>query len=145
MKKIFAFTLSIILIVFISMNESAAQPNEDSVVISKGISSDSKQSDENIIVPKGNNKGDKKKDMPVSRSADNIDQLCTVVTQNKTPWQIDIYIGGEYKGTVAPNENRVAWTINGDTRIYAKSPKAKKAWGPLLFYCKKDYVWVLEE
>jgi len=63
--------------------------------------------------------------------------VATVVLDNSTPWYIDIYIDGSYRGTMGPWGDSYAYALAGNTRLYARADfdnGSYKFWGPKVVY-----------
>ena len=70
---------------------------------------------------------------------------CKVSIDNNTGYTIDIYIDGEYKGTIPPWENQYTWAISGKTKFYAKSTGGTYYWGPSYYDCDFEFTWRLNK
>jgi hypothetical protein len=74
---------------------------------------------------------------------------CWVTANNYTPWWVDIYVDGTYRGQVAPWG---AGTVNagaGGTALYGRAvftDGSYKSWGPRQFACTSDgqFTWRLD-
>ena len=74
---------------------------------------------------------------------------CWVTADNYTPWWIDIYVDGTYRGQVAPWG---AGTVNagaGSTTLYGRAvfdSGSVRNWGPRQFHCSSDgvFTWRLD-
>ncbi|MEO5945247.1 MAG: hypothetical protein ABIP79_00410 [Chitinophagaceae bacterium] len=69
-----------------------------------------------------------------------------VVIDNWTGYYLDIYVNGDYRGTVAPWEKKVTWGIPGTNRLYAKAvfdDGSYLYWGPKATYTGYQYTWKL--
>jgi hypothetical protein len=71
------------------------------------------------------------------------DNYCDVNLENNTGFTIDIYVDGNYRGTLGAWENKVTWAIPGKTRLYGKSVGGTVQWGPSLVDCDWKYTWRL--
>ena len=69
-----------------------------------------------------------------------------VVVDNWTGYYIDIYVNGNYRGTVSPWDKRVTWAIPGTNTLYAKAvfdDGSYLYWGPKVTYTGYQYTWKL--
>lgn len=69
-----------------------------------------------------------------------------VVVDNWTGYYIDIYVNGNYRGTVSPYDKRVTWAIPGTNTLYAKAvfdDGSYLYWGPKVTYTGYTYTWKL--
>jgi hypothetical protein len=69
-----------------------------------------------------------------------------VVVDNWTGYYIDIYVNGNYRGTVSPYDKRVTWAIPGTNTLYAKAvfnDGSYLYWGPKVTYTGYSYSWKL--
>jgi hypothetical protein len=69
-----------------------------------------------------------------------------VVIDNWTDHNIDIYINGNYRGSIAPWDKRVTWAIPGNNKLYAKAvfrDGSYKYWGPRNTTTGYNYTWKL--
>jgi hypothetical protein len=62
---------------------------------------------------------------------------------NYTGYTIDVYIDGDYKGTLPPWEKQYTWAIAGKTKLYAITVGGTYSWGPYYFDCDYEYTWRL--
>lgn len=68
---------------------------------------------------------------------------CKVWLDNYTAYTIDIYIDGEFAGTLAPWKKQYTWAVAGKTHFYAESIGKTSYWGPYYFDCNYEYTWNL--
>lgn len=69
-----------------------------------------------------------------------------VVIDNWTGYYLDIYVNGNYRGTVAPWEKKITWAIPGTNKLYAKAvfdDGSYLYWGPKTTYTGYQYSWKL--
>lgn len=69
-----------------------------------------------------------------------------VVIDNWTGYYIDIYVNGNYRGTVSPWDKKVTWAIPGTNTLYAKAvfdDGSYLYWGPKATYTGYQYTWKL--
>jgi len=69
-----------------------------------------------------------------------------IVIDNYTGYYMDIYVEGNFRGTVAPYDKRVTWAIPGNNKLYAKtvfSDGSYLYWGPSYVNTGYSYTWKL--
>lgn len=97
--------------------------------------------------PTNNVKGEKANNNQAKQSGEVYgSQYSDVVIDNWTNYYIDIYINGNYRGTVSPWDKRTTWAIPGTNRLYAKAPFTDGTyyyWGPHETYTGYSYTWKL--
>lgn len=91
---------------------------------------------------------DKNNPAPVSTSRGDVygPDYSDVLIDNWTGYYIDIYVNGNYRGTVSPYEKRVTWAIPGTNTLYAKAvfnDGSYLYWGPKVTYTGYTYTWKL--
>ncbi len=91
---------------------------------------------------------DKNKPAPPSTSRGDVygPDYSDVVIDNWTGYYLDIYINGNYRGTVSPYDKKVTWAIPGTNTLYAKAvfnDGSYLYWGPQPTYTGYSYTWKL--
>jgi hypothetical protein len=71
--------------------------------------------------------------------------LCTLYINNYSGYSIDIYIDGDWMGTIAAYSTAYTYAYSGTTKAYGKSIGGTMTWGPTSFDCKDEYKWNLWE
>lgn len=74
-------------------------------------------------------------DKPVQRGD------CEVHVDNRTPWYIDIFVDGTYRGVIGPFGDGYTLAIPGPTTLYGRADfrdGSYKSWGPIDFRCPRD-------
>jgi hypothetical protein len=69
-----------------------------------------------------------------------------VIIDNWSGYYVDIYVNGNYRGTVAPYDKRVTWAIPGTNTLYAKAlfdDGSYIYWGPKTTATGYEYTWKL--
>jgi hypothetical protein len=69
-----------------------------------------------------------------------------VVVDNWTGYYVDIYVNGNYRGTISPYDKKVTWAIPGTNTLYAKATFNDGTylyWGPKVTYTGYQYTWKL--
>lgn len=69
-----------------------------------------------------------------------------IIVSNLTGYTIDVYVDGNYRGTIAPYDRRVTWAVPGNTVLYAKAPFSDGSyyyWGPTTVKTGYQYTWTL--
>lgn len=70
---------------------------------------------------------------------------CTVYINNHTGYTIDVYVDGNYKGTVGAYSTGYTYAIPGQTKLYGQSIGGTMYWGPSYVDCQYSYTWNLYE
>jgi hypothetical protein len=70
------------------------------------------------------------------------------VLDNSTPWYIDVYVDGSFRGTMGPWDDAQAYAIAGNTRLYARAEfddGSVRTWGPNVVFVGRGetYTWRL--
>lgn len=81
-------------------------------------------------------------DKPALRPEKSAGSYCETVINNNTSYVVDIYIDGEWKGTLAAYTSRQFLTQNWRAKIYGKSVGGNYSWGPSDIECDNEYKWV---
>ncbi len=69
-----------------------------------------------------------------------------VVIDNWTGYYIDVYVNGNYRGSISPYDKKVTWAIPGTNTLYAKAvfnDGSYLYWGPKVTYTGYQYTWKL--
>lgn len=90
--------------------------------------------DDEIIVPKP-------KESEQARGG----EWCKVTVDNWTGYTIDVYVDGDYAGTVGSWSDGYTWAIAGKTQLYAESVGGTVYWGPTYVDCDGEYIWKLTQ
>jgi hypothetical protein len=72
-------------------------------------------------------------------------ELCYIYVNNYTGYAIDIYIDGDWMGTIAAYSTAYTYAYPGNTKAYGKSIGGTMYWGPTYFDCQYEYTWNLWE
>ena len=96
----------------------------------------------------GNNVKGAKVTKPATKESGEVygSQYSDVVIDNWTDYYIDVYINGNYRGTISPWDKRTTWAIPGENRLYAKATFRDGSylyWGPKETYTGYSYTWKL--
>lgn len=68
---------------------------------------------------------------------------CKVIVDNWTGYAIDIYVDGDYAGTVAAWSDGYTWAIEGKTQLYAETTGGSLYFGPVYVDCYYEHTWKL--
>ncbi|MCX5789077.1 MAG: hypothetical protein NTX64_11310 [Elusimicrobia bacterium] len=71
--------------------------------------------------------------------------VCTTYINNYTAYTIDIYVDGNYKGSVAAYGDGYTYAVSGTTKLYAKSIGGTVYWGPRTVDCQFSHTWNLKD
>ncbi|MBC8343211.1 MAG: hypothetical protein ISR55_07110 [Bacteroidetes bacterium] len=70
---------------------------------------------------------------------------CRVVVDNWTGYSVDIYVDGDYAGTVGAWSDGYTYTAEGQTSLYGKSVGGSIEWGPVYVDCYYEHTWKLTD
>ncbi len=70
---------------------------------------------------------------------------CKVIVDNWTGYAIDIYVDGEWEGSVAAWSDGYTWAIEGKTQLYGESVGGTQYWGPTYVDCYYEHTWKLTD
>lgn len=70
---------------------------------------------------------------------------CKVIVDNWSGYAVDIYVDGEYAGTVAAWGDGYTWAVEGKTKLYGRSTGGTLTWGPVYVDCYYEHTWKLTE
>ncbi len=75
--------------------------------------------------------------------------LCRLTFDNWTGWWVQVFVDGEYRGTMAPYDDITTYPVAGTTRAYARAVFTDGTvynWPTQTFNCKagEPYVWKIE-
>ncbi|MBN2521108.1 MAG: hypothetical protein JXB17_11415 [Bacteroidales bacterium] len=70
---------------------------------------------------------------------------CKVIVDNWTGYAIDVYVDGEYAGTVGSWSDGYTWAIEGKTKLYGRSTGGTLTWGPVYVDCYYSHTWKLTQ
>lgn len=93
-------------------------------------------------------RGQSKEGVAKSRGPVYGDNLSDIIIDNWTPWYIDIYVDGEFRGFVEPWDEGTTWAIPGNTRLYGVAEfddGDKYYWGPTTVETGYEFTWKLNE
>jgi hypothetical protein len=72
-------------------------------------------------------------------------ELCYIYVNNYSGYAVDVYIDGDWMGTIAAYATAYTYAYPGSTKAYGKSIGGTMVWGPTHFDCQYDYTWNLWE
>ena len=92
--------------------------------------------------------GNEKEPKPETKSRGDVygPNYSDIIVDNYTGYSIDIYVDGNYRGSVGPYDKRVTWAVPGNTRLYGKATFDDGTylyWGPTVTYTGYEYTWKL--
>jgi hypothetical protein len=75
---------------------------------------------------------------------------CWVTAANESPWYVNVYVDGTYRGQVSPWGKGIVNARAGSTTLYGRAdfPNGSyNTWGPRSFYCGPDgsFTWTLHQ
>src|SRR5882762_686300 len=68
--------------------------------------------------------------------------LCEVRFDNRTKWFIKLYVDGNFRGTISPFGDAVAYALPGETRVYGRADFDDGTylyWGPQNYACGPNH------
>ena len=119
-----------------SATTKAAQSRGDSGAKDENIKQDRAPNDPNAKIEAPPEKGG-----PKTRQA-----ACRIHIDNRTPYYVDIYTDGNYRGQVSPFGDSFGWVGCGDTIFYGRATftdGSVKTWGPSTYYVDGTFTWSL--
>ncbi len=137
MKKLVLLTL-VLFVCSLGLTAQAQKPVKEIKEKAK-IVEKSRGTDENIITAKPTT------DVKVAQKEKERGELCTLYINNYTGYSIDIYINGNWEGTIAAYSTAYTYAYPGTTKAYGKSIGGTMSWGPTNFDCQSTYKWNLWE
>jgi hypothetical protein len=148
MKKTILFSASLLLLSLVTHAQGKSPELKKEVIESKAESAPNAEVAA-LSRPTNDNKGPKsnaaKKGAKESGEVYGM-EYSDVVIDNWTDHNIDIYINGNYRGSIAPWDKRVTWAIPGNNKLYAKAvfrDGSYKYWGPRNTTTGYNYTWKL--
>lgn len=97
------------------------------------------EKDNNIVVNKPT------ADIPAMKPEKSAGALCGIYLYNYTGYSVDIYLDGEWSGSIAAYDSQYFYTSNWKAKIYGKSVGGNFNWGPEDIQCDSEYKWVYPE
>jgi len=108
---------------------------------------DSNAKDENIKQDRAPNDPNAKIEAPPEKGGSKTrGGYCRVHINNWTPYRIDIYIDGDYRGEVSRWGDSYGWVGCGDTKFYGRATftdGSVQIWGPSVYYVDGTFEWTL--
>lgn len=142
MKKI-TLMLVVVFAAFLFSSVNAQEKETKVVEVSKAKVEASRGTSPHITTPKPVND-----EVVVPKPAESDKaraDYCKVIVDNWSGYAIDIYVDGDYSGTVAAWSDGYTWAISGRTKLYAQSTGGSMYWGPTYIDCIYDYTWKLTD
>lgn len=142
MKKASIYLFSFLFLFIISNSVIAQTPKKHKVISSNALKTTDATVD--ALMKPANNKAEK------SESATRGDvygpNFSDIIIDNYTNFTIDIYVDGNYRGTIAAWDKRTTWAVPGNTKLYAKATFDDGTyyyWGPDVVLTGYEYTWQL--
>ena len=140
MKKLAIAAVVLFLGAFVVPSALQAQGLEKKTIEEKSqVYEKSRGVDENIRTPKPID------DTKAVEPEKDRGELCYIYVNNYSGFAIDIYIDGDWMGTIAAYSTAYTYAYPGNTKAYGKSIGGTMAWGPTYFDCQYEYTWNLWE
>lgn len=127
--------------------KAAKKPQAETV---KATKTRGGEADPNIKAPASNVNSEAKRSPAPAGKGDGAQRgaITRVHVDNRTPWIIQIFIDGEYRGVVSPWGDGYCNAISGATTFYAVADfddGSRKTWGPRKATIDGTYTWTLTE
>ena len=136
MKKLIPIVLAALVLAVFSPTKVSAQ--EKKTVEAKAVKVDkSRGVDDNIKTPRPT------VDTPAPKPDQSRGGTCKVIVDNWTGFAIDIYVDGEYAGTVGSWSDGYTYAIEGKVKLYGASSGGGYTWGPTYVDCVYEHTWKL--
>jgi hypothetical protein len=127
-----------------------AQQTRQKSQTTKATSSRARGADPNITKPRNRNSVTNEAPAPANKAGGKARgaTIARVLIDNSTPWYIDIYVDGSYRGTIEPWGDAYANALPGETHLYARADftdGSVKTWGPNIAFIDNGelYSWRL--
>jgi hypothetical protein len=103
--------------------------------------------DENIKQDRAPNDPNSKMEAPADKGGPKTrGGACRIHIDNRTPWYIDIYTDGSYRGQVSPFGDSYGYVGCGDTNFYGRATftdGSTRVWGPSVYYVGGTFTWTV--
>lgn len=142
MKKICLALGTIFFLVIMSNSTFAQTAKKHKVIDSKAIKTPNASVD-SLMKPVNNKE---EKSQAKTRGDVYGPNYSDIIIDNYTNYTIDIFVDGDFRGTIAPWDKRTTWAIPGATRLYAKATfndGTYEYWGPYTVLTGYEYTWQL--
>lgn len=137
MKKL--ITLALLVLLGFAFTTANAQDKKSKTIEQMGVKVEATRGgNPNIVTDKPS--GDVLQAKPEATRGD----YCKVIVDNWTGYAVDIYVDGDWAGTVAAWSDGYTWAIPGKTRLYGISVGRTVEWGPVEVSCNNSYTWKLK-
>lgn len=101
--------------------------------------------DENIKIPRQPNDPNAKQEAPPEKGGPKTrGGSCWVHVDNRTPWYVDIYTDGQYRGQVSPWGDSSGAIGCGNTNLYGVAEfrdGSRYTWGPSVYIINGVFTW----
>ena len=105
------------------------------------------EKDENIKHDRTANDPNAKVEAPPEKGGPKTRQAsCRIHIDNRTPWIVDIYTDGDYRGEISRYGDSYGWVGCGNTTFYGRATftdGSVKVWGPTVYYVDGTFTWSL--
>lgn len=142
MKKVSIYLCSLLLLFIISNSAFGQSPKKHKVISSNATKTQNATVD--ALTKPMNDKTEKSE----SKTRGDVygPNYSDIIIDNYTNFTIDIYVDGNYRGTIAPWDKRTTWAVPGNTKLYAKAlfnDGSYYYWGPDVVVTGYEYTWEL--
>jgi len=106
------------------------------------------EKDENIKQDRAANDPNAKIEAPPEKGGAKTRQSasCQIHIDNRSPWYVDIYTDGSYRGQVSPYGDSYGYVGCGGTLFYGRATfndGTVKIWGPASYYVDGGFTWTI--
>jgi hypothetical protein len=133
-----------------AQEKDAAKKPTTSAAMASDKAGKSKSGDDSNVKSKSNeNDASKAASGPIEKSGKTRGfgpYTCVVHVDNRTGWNVNVYIDGSFRGAVGGGGDLYLATGNGTTSFYARADFTNDTyipWGPRAFTCNAAYTWTL--
>ncbi len=145
-----AFPVALISIILVALAvrpaEAQQHPNSATATAQKSRG-EAGEKDENIKKDRQPNDLNTKIEAPPEKGGPKgRSSYCRVHFDNRTPWYIDLYTDGNYRGEISPFDDLYGWVGCGETSLYGRATfrgGSVQTWGPSAYDIGSEFTWHL--
>ena len=107
------------------------------------------EKDDNIKQDRAPNDPNAKTEAPPDKGGAKSRQYasCQIHIDNRTPWYVDIYTDGNYRGQISPWGDSYGYVGCGGTVFYGRATftdGSVRTWGPANYFVDGSFTWTIE-
>jgi len=143
MRLRISFLVALCIAFLVTLSLIAAKPPKG--VSDKAQKARGTATDENIKHGVSKNSEKDNPPIPPSKGGPKSRDYCDIHVDNRTPWHVDVYMDGDYAGTVGTYGD-VYGTIHNRAVMYAVADfddGSRLTWGPRALSCSSSTTWTL--